>query len=125
MRDGTDYSQLASPDGARLLGATTGGSDAPFRQIVLNWLEELKRLAPARRGFDPCESNSLTVDESDRGRAAAAQGAPANESTLAPYRARGLPSIPMLCVSLVAPLPSRFMTKISMSRPVLGRDDMK
>ena len=49
MRDGTDYSQSASPDGARLLGVTTGGSDAPFMQIVLNWFEELNRLAPARR----------------------------------------------------------------------------
>jgi hypothetical protein len=48
MRDGTDYSQSASPDGARLLGATTGGSDAPFRRIVLNWFEGLKSVAPAR-----------------------------------------------------------------------------
>jgi hypothetical protein len=38
-----------SPDGERLLGVTTGSSDAPFMQIVLNWFEELNRLAPATR----------------------------------------------------------------------------
>jgi len=31
------------------LGVTTGSSDAPFMQIVLNWFEELNRLAPATR----------------------------------------------------------------------------
>jgi len=35
-----------SPDGDRLLGVTTGDSEAPFMQIVLNWFEELKRLVP-------------------------------------------------------------------------------
>src|SRR4029453_3861476 len=35
-----------SPDGERLLGVTTGAADAPFMQIVLNWFEELNRLAP-------------------------------------------------------------------------------
>jgi serine/threonine-protein kinase len=43
-----------SPDGARLLGVASGGpaagsADAPFMLIVLNWFEELKRLAPATR----------------------------------------------------------------------------
>jgi hypothetical protein len=41
------------------------------------------------------------------------------------YRERGLPSMPMLCVRRVAPVPSVFMTKISVSKPVVGRDDMK
>ncbi len=38
-----------SPDGERLLGVTTGASDAPFMQIVVNWFEELNRLAPPTR----------------------------------------------------------------------------
>ena len=45
----TSRNMDSSPDGAQLLGVTTGGSDAPFMQIVLNWFEELNRLAPARR----------------------------------------------------------------------------
>jgi Tol biopolymer transport system component len=38
-----------SPDGERLLGVATGDADAPFMQIVLNWFEELNRLAPGAR----------------------------------------------------------------------------
>ena len=45
----TSRNMDSSPDGAQLLGVTTGGSDAPFMQIVLNWFEELNRLAPVRR----------------------------------------------------------------------------
>jgi len=41
------------------------------------------------------------------------------------HRTRGLPSMPMLLLSRVVPVPSAFMMKMSISRPVLGRDDMK
>ena len=41
------------------------------------------------------------------------------------YRERGLPSLPMLFVMRVAPVPSLFIMKISVSSPVLGREDMK
>ena len=41
------------------------------------------------------------------------------------YRERGLPSMPIVCVIRVVPVPSRSMTKISVSRPVPGRDVMK
>jgi serine/threonine-protein kinase len=42
-----------SPDGTRFIGVASGGpsvepSGAPYMQVVLNWFEELKRLAPVR-----------------------------------------------------------------------------